>query len=134
MCPDLSLGLEQLRDLPFDKIIRVGGYLLLKSKDEITPEIDGIVRRDLVKPLYLSSKFAGNIGFVKRDRHSTIRIYTDSKQVDRTYEGEYKLNFSPLLQCRQQNWRSEIFRLYATHLNIDFKKCRNSRRRNRNNG
>ena len=119
--PDLSLGQEQLRNLPFDKIRRVGGYLLLKSKDEITPEIDGIVRRDLVKPLYLSSKFAGNIGFVKRDRHSTIRIYTDSKQVDRTYEGEYKLNFSPLLQCRQQNWGSEIFRLYATHLNIDFK-------------
>ena len=119
--PDLSLGLERLRNLPFDRIIRIGGYLFLKSKDDITPEIDGIVRRDLVKPLYLSSKFAGNIGFVKRDRHSTIRIYTSNKQVDRTYEGEYKLNFSPLLQCRQRNWRSEIFRLYATNLKVAFK-------------
>ena len=118
--PDLSLGLEQLRNLPFDTIIRVGGHLFLKSKDDITAEIDGIVRRDLVKPLYLNSKFAGNIGFVRRDHHSKIRIYTSSKRVDRTYEGKYTLNFSPHLQCRW-NWRSKIFRLYATHLNIALK-------------
>lgn len=118
--PDLSLGLEQLRNLPFDTIIRVGGHLFLKSKDDITAEIDGIVRRDLVKPLYLNSKFAGNIGFVRRDHHSKIRIYTSSKRVDRTYEGKYTLNFSPHLQCRW-NWRSKIFRLYAAHLNIALK-------------
>ena len=118
--PDLSLGLEQLRNLPFDTIIRVGGHLFLKSKDDITAEIDGIVRRDLVKPLYLNSKFAGNIGFVRRDHHSKIRIYTSNRRVDRTYEGKYTLNFSPHLQCRW-NWRSKIFRLYATHLNIALK-------------
>ncbi len=117
--PDLSLGLERLRNLPFDKIIRVGGYLLLKSKDEITPEIDGIVRRDLVKPLYLNSKFAGNIGFVRRNRYSTIQIFTSSKQVGK-YEGEYTVNFSPHLRCLW-NWRSEIFRLYATNLKVAFK-------------
>ena len=118
--PDLSLGLGQLRDLPFDKIIRVGSHLFLKSKDDITAEIDGRIYRDLVKPLYLDGKFAGNIGFVRRDYHSKIRIYTSSKRVDRTYEGRNTLSFAPNLQCRW-NWRSKIFRLYATHLNIAFK-------------
>jgi hypothetical protein len=104
--PTTSLQLGDLISLHTNIVTRIGNSILLKSRSEITAFVNGIVRSDLTRKLFITGRekqfFEGYIFFVEQRPAITISLQTADGKVNTTIRPTDGFHCFPVLMYSGQ--------------------------------